>query len=422
METVHDEIALFRFKLIAPLLNEPDRSQKDYLLKISSREHHPPGSNVPLRYKASTIKKWLHRYRKYGFAGLVKNRRKDAGTFRKIPPAVGKKIISLVNDYDFRTRRTLYEYCAETQLLDPQQCTYATLVHFAKEYDLFSRKMKLKKRKSFEKPAINMLWTGDFMYGPKVRHNGKTYRCYLFTLLDDHSRFPVGSAFSLSQDSLAVESVLKKALLTHGIPAKLYLDNAKVFVEKRLEMAGARIGFIIAHSEPGDAASRGKIERHFRTVRDRFLDRFMLDYANDTIPDFTALTAAYERWMYETYIHARHAAMKDSPYNRYMCGMKKTAIRHQAAEFIYEAFYVRYNRKVDQTALVSIGSVNYEVPGKYIGQRINLYRDNERSDDVLYLYDTEQLEYFEVRPVNRAQNAEFPIRYHDENSTTKEEN
>ena len=257
-----------------------------------------------------------------------------------------------------------------------------------------------------------MLWVGDILYGPKVRYENKIVQSYLMTILDDCSRFPVGAAFDLRQDTLAVETVLKKAILTYGIPEKLYLDNAKVFVEKSLLLAAARLGFHVVHSKPGDPSSRGKIERFYRTVRDKFLDNFMLDWINEP-PRFDTLQVAFSEWLYDEYMLAEHSVINDTPHNHYLSGLKKVTIRWKTGKEIARAFYQEIIRKVSGDALVSIDNLEYEVPGRFIGKKVTLHRDADLEGDVLFLFEEEGAEPIIVKPVNRAANAEFPIRFHN---------
>jgi len=411
MDTNDQKRALFKFKLIAPILNEPKRSQKNYLASMAAKKHLPPGGDHGVFFSIAAMKKWLRLYRQQGFEGLLPHPRKDKGASRKIPAELGQRIADVLQSYEFRTIKTLYEYLIDTAMLTRQQCTYATLANYLNRHRLLKNQRPGKARKSFEKAHINMLWVGDFMYGPYITANKRKERSYLFAVLDDHSRFPVGAAFSIRQNTVAMESVLKKAMLTYGLPQKLYLDNGKVFVEQSLVLAGARLGFSIVHSEVGDPASRGKIERFFRTVRDRFLDRFMFDYRAPVRPDLPTLSAAFAEWLNTTYLHAEHSSLADSPHNRFMADMQTTALRTAPENKIRRAFYHEYRRKVGNSALVSVDNVEYEVPGKYIGQTITLYYDIDCEEDVLFLFENDAPDPLVIKPVDRHLNAEFPIRF-----------
>ena len=79
-EKLKQEIALFKFSLISPLVNETftQSSAKEYLEEISSREYITP-KGVKKEYAPETIKEWLRIYRKYGIDGLYPKVRSDKG-------------------------------------------------------------------------------------------------------------------------------------------------------------------------------------------------------------------------------------------------------------------------------------------------------------------------------------------------------
>jgi len=68
-----------------------------------------------------------------------------------------------------------------------------------------------------------------------------------------------------------MKRVYVEALVRRGIPKIVYLSNGKVYRSHLFHAACARLGTTVAHTQPYDAASKGKIERFFRTVRERFL-------------------------------------------------------------------------------------------------------------------------------------------------------
>jgi transposase InsO family protein len=102
---------------------------------------------------------------------------------------------------------------------------------------------------------------------------GKSAKSILCAIIDDHSRVIVGSAFSTKETVSALTVVLKEAFETHGLPMRLYVDNGAAFSSELLHLACARSGISLCHSKPYDSPSRGKIERFFRTVRDRLREK-----------------------------------------------------------------------------------------------------------------------------------------------------
>lgn len=83
-EKDRENIALFRFGLISPILNGQANRQKDYLAKICSQVHQVPYWG-PKEYCPKTVEEWIRLYKREGFDGLKPKKRSDKGTSRIIP-------------------------------------------------------------------------------------------------------------------------------------------------------------------------------------------------------------------------------------------------------------------------------------------------------------------------------------------------
>jgi putative transposase len=222
-----DRIAVFRYGLIAPVINDNSLNQAQYFKRIARIEYEYPGKVDKVRFSFRTFKKWLHLYRRYGYEGLKPSTRKDKGISRKIKGDIQGKIKELCNDYDFKTISNLYRYLITEKIIEPEIFTEVTLRNFLKANKIRFDSMEKKPRKSFEAPHINILWTTDFMHGPYVRTGKKKIKSYLCAIIDDYSRVITGAAFYLSESSLSLEKTLKDAVLTYCIPQKLYCDYAE---------------------------------------------------------------------------------------------------------------------------------------------------------------------------------------------------
>lgn len=56
-----------------------------------------------------------------------------------------------------------------------------------------------------------------------------------------------------------------------GLPRIVYVDNGKIYRSDTFQVACASLGIVLTHAQPYDAASKGKIERFFGTVKTRFM-------------------------------------------------------------------------------------------------------------------------------------------------------
>ena len=77
------QIALFRYKLISPVLAEPARIQNAYFREQTLKPHDVPHGG-PRLMKVSTLKRWLRCYRQGGFEALKPKKRTDCGRPRRL--------------------------------------------------------------------------------------------------------------------------------------------------------------------------------------------------------------------------------------------------------------------------------------------------------------------------------------------------
>jgi putative transposase len=237
-------------------------------------------------------------------------------------------------------------------------------------------------RKAYEVENVNDLWISDFMHGPQVRTANRSAKAILCAILDDHSRMVVGHAFSASETISALTLVLKEAFLAYGIPKRLYCDNASTFSSDLLTRSCARAGISLIHSKPYDSPSRGKVERFFRTVRERFLSVLQEGMPLDE------LNESFTLWLKEDYHHKLHAGIEQRPIDRYNASVGRVLIRRLSRTELDEIFLVRYERVVNHDATISFKGGLYEVPAAYIRQRIEIRHPIDEPEEI-YLYDND---------------------------------
>lgn len=64
--TEEDKIAVFKYGLLAPVINNHTINQTRYFKKIARIAYEYPGKIDKVQFRHRTFKKWLHLYRKYG--------------------------------------------------------------------------------------------------------------------------------------------------------------------------------------------------------------------------------------------------------------------------------------------------------------------------------------------------------------------
>lgn len=254
------EVALFRFGLIAPLLNNQVDDSKAYLEKISSQVHDVPYYGRR-EYSERTIRRWLWDYRRDNLDGLKPKSRKDKGCSRVISEELGKKIIEFRQENPAFSVMLLYEKMVKEGLILRFEVSYYSVYRYLKQRNLarplVEDTVSIKDRKPFAYDEVNRMWQGDMMVGPRVLVNGKKKPSYLFAFIDDCSRLITFAQFSIEQNFGAMKRVYMEAVLRRGIPKLVYLDNGKVYRSKLFHTACASMGTTVSHTEPYDAASKG---------------------------------------------------------------------------------------------------------------------------------------------------------------------
>jgi transposase InsO family protein len=161
------------------------------------------------------------------------------------------------------------------------------------------------------------------MHGPYIIAGRRKRKVFLIAMIDDCSRCIVGGKFFFHENSVSLQIVLKEAIGRFGQPKALYTDNGSIFVSTNLQLACARLGIALIHSKPYDSPSRGKIERFFRTVREKFLP-FINPSQIDSIDQ---LNSNFSQWLDKEYHKCFHYGIKTKPIDKWMDKLGQTTIK-----------------------------------------------------------------------------------------------
>jgi putative transposase len=414
-----EKIALHKFSIIAPVINGDEITQTGYFKKMAEKFYDVPGIGRK-KYQWKTFKSWLNIYRAHGFEGLKPQIRNDKGKSRVIDKYLHQAIEEKLMLFPKIKIPMLHLMLTEDGLITEGSPCENTLRKYVDDNDLKPPKDKLSKpRKKFEKPFVNDLWLSDFMHGDHFIIDEKKQKLFLCGMIDDHSRMMTGCRWMLRENSSTLELVLKDAVATYGIPKAFYCDNGSVYVSHHLQVVCARLGIALIHSKPYDSPSRGKIERFWRTVRDSFMPLASRE-KNYSLDDFNRLFAD---WLNQHYHRRIHHGIGEPPLERYLENAQKSRIRRISQEEIELVFQQTFIRKVNNDATISVDSVLFEVPPKYIGTKIELRHPTGQPFD-LWIYENNQPQV-KVHKVDPARNSQSPfsgIRFADSKDSKKNKN
>lgn len=394
------KISLFRFSLIAPLLNQTfgEATAKAYTEAICAKAYNVPFYGMK-EYAPETIKGWLLDYRKHGIEGLYPLTRSDRGKPRSLSEEVKQYILDAKNFYPERSAKSIYHELIAKGIILSESISLSTLQRFVKNHGLKKNNLQIKDRRAFEMEYPGDCWQTDISMGPYLTINGRKQKTYIIAFIDDCSRAVMACSVFFEQNLIAVLSVFKTAVQRRGIPKKLFMDNGKVFRSDQLQFICASLGTIASYAEIFSPQSKGKIERWFQTLQRQWLN--LLDW--NSIQSIEELNEMLQNYVKNTYHQNIHSTIKMKPIDKYIQHIDRIRFVSSNQELDH-IFLYRVERRVKNDATVPILNYIFEVPAKYIGERINV-RYDPSSLDKAYIFDDSGSCLHTVYPVNKVVNS-----------------
>lgn len=362
------QIAIFRFGIISDFVTPVrlDRGERERLLRDKcAREWQIPLSGRT-RLARTTILSWIKAY----LAGarrleaLIPQSRSDRGTSRVLDEDTAQALVRLRAEMPKATVRRLIGEARERRLVDPEvPLSAATVWRFLDRRNLVRPPAPAPEdRRRFEAELPNEIWQSDAMHGPLVLVDGKRRKVYLFAFIDDMSRLILHAQFYTSEQLEDYLDALRQALLTRGLPRKLYVDNGAAFRSLHLKEIAASLGIALVHSPPYQPQGRGKVERWFRTVRTEFLPGFR----GETLQQ---LNEALDLWIREVYHRRVHRGTGEEPLRRFA---SNTECLRPAPRDLEDHFRKRARRRVAKDRTVALNGRIYEAPVALVGAQVML--------------------------------------------------
>jgi transposase InsO family protein len=232
-------------------------------------------------------------------------------------------------------------------------------------------------RRKFEAEYPNDLWQSDVMHGPKLQVGTERARkVYLIAFIDDQSRLITHGAFYISESLVSFKVAFEQALLTRGLPRKLYVDNGAAYKSKQLQFTAASLGIALIHAKPYSPQGKGKIERFFKTVRTEFLPCFHGETLNE-------INEAFDLWLREIYHKRRHSATGQSPFKRFTAKLEcvRTAPRD-----LKDHFRSILRRRVNKDRTIMVQNRLFEAPATLVGERVEVLFHESSPEEIEVKY------------------------------------
>lgn len=373
---LNNEIAAFRFGLIAPAIHRQLKPGEKYALlrEIAERSYTIPGSErstVSLR----SLERYLEAYEKEGFEGLKPKARKKKGSLHFAKKEVMERAIELRKELPSRSVDKIIQIIEYEKMVEIGELKARTLSRFLQEQGWSRRELHRTVRKEFrqfEHDSPNDSWQADTqhtLYLPDPKDPSRRKKAYLIGIIDDHSRRIMHGEFFFEERYPRLERCVQKAVLKHGVPHQFFCDNGSVYSAKQFGVICARMGTKLVHAKPYSPESKGKIEKFFQYVDSSFVGEANLLIRQGKLTTLEQLNDYFRSWL-ETYDNRVHRTTKQTPKKRFETGAD--GLRQLTAEELKELFLWEETRTVRKTSIIELEGNQYDVDASLRGKKIQV--------------------------------------------------
>ena len=363
------DYALLKYAIIAPavtnMLSE-GTTLKEFFEEAAQKTYTCPNGKAQT-FHPSTIERWYYAYKNNGgFEALVQKPRIDNGSSRKIDADIEEHIKALKMKSARMPATEILDKLVDDGIIAPNEISLSTVTRCVNRIVAEEKLPVSNEMLRYERPHINEVWCGDSCVGPKVKQDGLKRRLYFLALLDDASRL-VPRAMVFHQDNFnSLLQVMKSAVSRYGVPKVWNFDNGGTYKNRQMKLLAARTGSNVHYCHPYTPTQKAKIERWFRTLRDKWL-------ATTDLNQFSTLEeiqASLDRFV-DKYNRTVHSALQGkTPEERFFS--EPECIRRLSQEDIEKLFLLESERTVSPDCVITIDNVEYEVDACHAKKRIKV--------------------------------------------------
>ena len=375
-----EQVAQHRYEVIAPLLRPslPRGAQKIILEELAG-QMHLDAQNRLIYLGKRTIERYLSLYRKFGLDGLKPKVRPEQASLKAFPQKALDEAVKIREARPELSADSIIDLLRSDRTPGADQMQVSTLNRHFRRLSKDRPALKRVVRKRYRLLSVDgahVLWICDVWDGPYLHDekNGKKRRLRLVAILDAYTRYIVHAEFYFNENRPCLEDALLKAILKFQLPEIFYADNARIFRSNHLKRIAAELGFAVKHSKAGQPQGRGRIERWFRTVAEKFEPLLKDQIGSGKITTLMEVNTFLIAWIEKRYHCRRHSTLKMTPLDA-LDKAKANHLdmsRHVDPATVHEAFLWRETREVSSLGAVKIYNNLYEVDEALLGKSVEL--------------------------------------------------
>jgi len=380
--------AVFRCSLLSPLLlGEIPEAEREAYFRILAAEERMLPNGKRKRISVRTLRRWWQRLRKEGVGGTFRRPRSDRGRPRARQEALLDRAVELKKEQPWRSDVVINRILTQEF---GRGLPRSSLYRHLRREGATRRKLGVSKqpvRCRWTREQSGALWVGDFEHGPPVLHQGRAVTTRLSAWIDCHSRYVVEARYYVHENlDILIDSLLR-AWTMHGASRELYVDNAKIYHAKALQLACTELNIKLLHRPPRDPAPGGLIERFFQTLQ----GQLEAEIRAAQLLSLGDINRALHAWLEVEYHAAVHSQTRQAPRERYEAGTRFQ--RNIKLQSVMRLFQRRERRRVHRDfSDVTIEGRHFAVDPKLRGDRVEVRFDPFLASDEpqeIQLYSTD---------------------------------
>ncbi len=374
--THRERIALFRLSVVGDLLaTELSRGDLQTEFKRRARKRYsPPSVGRSRTYHWKTLQRWYYAAKADLSHGLLPKSRVQ-GFAQRLSAEQREFLVQMRREHQSASAELLLSEAVRHGVVGKDAVSLSTLRRLFDAAGLprLSSRRALrpgKQRRRWRAAHPGDLWHGDVCHVVLAEGQQRSRRVLVHGFLDDASRYFVALSARTHERERDTLEVLCGALLRHPPPRVLYLDNGSCYRGEVLALVCKRLGIHLIHAKPYSPEARGKMERAWRTLRQRCTDHLR------PAASLHRVDQALAAWLDADYHRRPHAGlMGDKPGRYYKHNQPGDRVPLTLAQ-LARALEVSVRRQVRKDATFDIDGTSYEVTGRHIaGKRVDVVLD-----------------------------------------------
>jgi transposase InsO family protein len=400
----HSPAALFRFAVISQVLAGVHIGEElaETIRAVAGREH-VGFDGASQRVSQRSIYRWLAAYRVGGLAGLEPRRHANPASRDPLPRKFVDFMVREKGQDPAASIPELIRRAVECGILKPDHELHRSTVHrAARRLGIPVARSKRARDRDARRFAYPHRMDMVLCDGKHFRASESRAKRVALFFLDDATRLILHVVVGTAETAELFQRGLYDCIARYGYMTALYLDRGPGFIAQDTIGVLARLGIPLIHGEAGYKEGRGKVERFNRTITADVLR------ALNGRPDVDAACSALELRLrhYADQVYARrpHESLGgESPQQRFSADPRPLRWPHDHQQ-LRAMFEVWIDRRVSNDHVVSIDSIDYEMPRGYAGRIVTLRRRLlERTIGFLH-----EGRVIDLLPVDPAANARAP--------------